>query len=251
MSTQHTPTKALEWIREYCNSLRKGTDDWFDLVEIEAVCSAALSNEHARDGGWQEKVARDIAAAIADDAWADGGHYDDLSEDRKREWNAVEASAREGALRAFAMSGPNYSDEYMSVSISRDGVVTSHNAYDANFDEMVVATRKIIEALQDRYANRLKCPFAAGKELRKAADEASTSNDTPPGSEPVSRDGEIERLREAAQPFADLLAGVKSTAPRYLIELVICPEGESHPFDWRPRIQALSAALGAGGKNGK
>lgn len=56
-------------------------------------------------------------------------------------------------------------DEYMSVSIDRAGIVTSHNAYDADFDEMVTATQAIIRALQARLDNRLACPFAAGKAL--------------------------------------------------------------------------------------
>jgi hypothetical protein len=64
--------------------------------------------------------------------------------------------------------GREADDEFMSVSIDRDGNVASHNAYDANFDEMVDATRKIIAALQSRLDNRVKCPFAAGKELRNA-----------------------------------------------------------------------------------
>jgi len=116
--------------------------------------------------------AEEIAISIADEAWSDSGHFDDLSPDRQREWEAVKSSAEQGALRAFAMSSPDHADEFMSVSITRDGVVTSHNAYDADFDQMVGATQKIIEALQQRYANRLKCPFASGKELRKAAEEA-------------------------------------------------------------------------------
>jgi hypothetical protein len=35
---------ALTWIREFCRSKREGTDDWFDLVEIEARCSDALAS---------------------------------------------------------------------------------------------------------------------------------------------------------------------------------------------------------------
>ena len=50
-------------------------------------------------------------------------------------------------------------------------------------------------------------------------------------------------LREAAQPFADLLAGSKATAPEYTIDLLICPEGSSNPYDWRGKINALRSAL--------
>lgn len=77
---------------------------------------------------------------------------------------------RDEALAKPTPAAPAQSEvegaEYMSVTIDRDGHVTAHNAYDANFDEMVDATRKIIAALQERLARRLKCPFAAGKELR-------------------------------------------------------------------------------------
>lgn len=52
-----------------------------------------------------------------------------------------------------------------------------------------------------------------------------------------------KRLREAAQPFLDLLAGVKPTAPLYEIPLPIYPEGSGHPYDWRARIIALRDAL--------
>lgn len=57
-------------------------------------------------------------------------------------------------------------EEYMTVTLSREGVVTSHNAFDADFDEMVTATKTIIDTLQQRLDNRLKCPFSAGKALR-------------------------------------------------------------------------------------
>ena len=75
------------------------------------------------------------------------------------------AAALPPAPGATAQDGAE-ADEYMSVTIDRDGNVTSHNAYDAKFDEMVDATRKIIAALQERLDRRIKCPFAAGKELR-------------------------------------------------------------------------------------
>ena len=35
---------ALGKIRDRCQQLRNGADDWFELVEIQAVCSAALSH---------------------------------------------------------------------------------------------------------------------------------------------------------------------------------------------------------------
>lgn len=87
-----------------------------------------------------------------------------------RFWIAYEMWLAEFCDREAA---PQHSDEFMSVSITRDGVVTSHNAYDANFDEMVEATQKIIAALTERYNNRLKCPFAAGKALREGWTDAS------------------------------------------------------------------------------
>lgn len=35
--------EALEWIKRRCDKLRKGTDDWFDLVDIGSVASGALN----------------------------------------------------------------------------------------------------------------------------------------------------------------------------------------------------------------
>lgn len=41
--------EALGWIHDYAIKLRKGTDDWFDLVEIEAVASQALAQQDKPD----------------------------------------------------------------------------------------------------------------------------------------------------------------------------------------------------------
>jgi hypothetical protein len=40
--SHHRLVKALEAIRDRAIKLRKGTDDWFELVEIEAAATAAL-----------------------------------------------------------------------------------------------------------------------------------------------------------------------------------------------------------------
>ena len=37
--------EALERIKDHAIKLRKGTDDWFELVEIEAWANAALTKE--------------------------------------------------------------------------------------------------------------------------------------------------------------------------------------------------------------
>lgn len=36
-------TKALRWIADFCRTKRLGTDDWFDLTEIEITAREALS----------------------------------------------------------------------------------------------------------------------------------------------------------------------------------------------------------------
>lgn len=36
--------EALQWIRDHAIKLRKGTDDWFELVEIEAMATQALKD---------------------------------------------------------------------------------------------------------------------------------------------------------------------------------------------------------------
>jgi hypothetical protein len=75
----------------------------------------------------------------------------------------------EAGARGLPASQPVETDEYMSVSLSRDGVVTSHNAFDADFDEMVVATETIVRELQRRLSDRKFCPYSHGAELRKTA----------------------------------------------------------------------------------
>ncbi len=70
-------------------------------------------------------------------------------------------------LAALKAAEGEHSNEYMSVSVTKDGVVTSHNAFNATFDDMVEATRTIIDTLQVRLDNRVNCPFAAGTSLRE------------------------------------------------------------------------------------
>jgi hypothetical protein len=60
-------------------------------------------------------------------------------------------------------------EEYMTVTLSRDGLVQSHNAYDADFDEMVRATETIIRVLSERLSNRKFCPYSHGSKLKNAA----------------------------------------------------------------------------------
>jgi hypothetical protein len=65
-------------------------------------------------------------------------------------------------------------DEYMTVTLSRDGTVTSHNAYEADFDEMVRATQTIVDALTKRLSDRRYCPYSHGSVLRDASPKPTT-----------------------------------------------------------------------------
>lgn len=56
--------------------------------------------------------------------------------------------------------------ELMSVTLAEDGTVTSHNAYDADYDKMVQATQHIITELQRRLSDRKFCPYSHGGALR-------------------------------------------------------------------------------------
>ena len=111
----------------------------------------------------------------------------------------LEALVAPLAHRAGSVSREDHADEYMSVSISRDGVITSHNAFDANFDEMVQATRSIIEQLQTRLDNYLKCPFASGKALR---DEPTSPDARREAIEEVSR---VAGMEDAARIVDEVL----------------------------------------------
>ena len=64
-------------------------------------------------------------------------------------------------------------DEYMTVTLSRDGTVTSHNAFDADFDEMVRATQTIVDALTKRLSDRRYCPYSHGSVLREGEPQSS------------------------------------------------------------------------------
>jgi hypothetical protein len=109
-----------------------------------------------------------------------------------------------------------YAEEYMSVSISRDGHVESHNAFGASFPEMVAATRNIIAVLQQRLDNRALCPFASGKELltapvpqdwkarAEAAEAKLASSDL--------RSGDVEGLVEALRPLVPIPEVIEAVA---------------------------------------
>lgn len=61
-------------------------------------------------------------------------------------------------------------EEYVTVTLSKDGTVTTSNAFDADFDEMVRATERIIKALTERLSNRKFCPYSHGAALKHALD---------------------------------------------------------------------------------
>jgi hypothetical protein len=61
------------------------------------------------------------------------------------------------------------SEEYVTVTLSKDGIVMTHNAFEADFDEMVRATQTIVDALQKRLSDRKFCPYSHGAEMRKSA----------------------------------------------------------------------------------
>lgn len=50
--------------------------------------------------------------------------------------------------------------EYLTITLTREGVVTAHHAFDADFDEMVQGTQAIVTALQERLAGKANCPFS-------------------------------------------------------------------------------------------
>lgn len=60
-------------------------------------------------------------------------------------------------------------EEYMTVTLSKDGKVTFHSAYDADFDEMVVASQTIVGVLQKRISDRRFCPYSHGAKLRSGS----------------------------------------------------------------------------------
>jgi len=100
------------------------------------------------------------------------------------------------ALQAAQHRQPEAADEYMSVSITRDGIVTSHNAYDADFDEMVAATEKIVSELQKRLSDRKYCPYSHGG-ARKHDNAAQ------------HRQEDVAGMREALEPFDPVKFGIK------------------------------------------
>lgn len=61
-------------------------------------------------------------------------------------------------------------EEYVTVTLSRDGTVTTHNAFDADFDEMVRATQRIVDVLTIRLSNRKFCPYSHGAALKNSED---------------------------------------------------------------------------------
>lgn len=52
---------------------------------------------------------------------------------------------------------------------------------------------------------------------------------------------EVVRLKEALRPFGDLIAGVERTTPRYFIQLLICPDGDNGPGNWRVKFETAAA----------
>lgn len=106
---------------------------------------------------------RELVAKIIDpEAWVNPDKSDaayDRTPYRER------SLAKADAILALTTGTP-VDDEVMSVTLSKDGTVTSHNAYDADFDEMVRATETIISELQTRLSNRKFCPYSHGGALR-------------------------------------------------------------------------------------
>jgi hypothetical protein len=142
----------------------------FDTVEaFVASLPARLSTPTRTEAQGDVAAIREAAARLAEEAaerdWIDNG--------------AAQSGAAEGlaaAIRALSLPIPEASplDEWMSVSVTRDGVVTSHNAFDADFDDMVRATQTIITELTKRLENRKYCPYSHGAALRTASPSVTT-----------------------------------------------------------------------------
>lgn len=132
------------------------------------------SNQYAADLAWNMRSApvgssEDLRAALAMAkshiehmaAWivsrSAGYSFESLGEDMPAIYAALAAKA------------PNVEEEYVTVSLSRDGIVTTHNAFDADFDEMVRATETIVKSLTQRLSDRKFCPYSHGAALKTGA----------------------------------------------------------------------------------
>lgn len=119
-------------------------------------------------------------------------------------------------------------EEYMTVTLSKDGTVTSHHAFDADWDEMVKATETIVAALQERLVGKGYCPFAR-------------IDATPPS----SVDATIERIRDVLDTerykIAIALQGIKRAIDgrRWLSE----PGRGSYTYDDERYQTEFGAAL--------
>jgi hypothetical protein len=165
-----------------------------------------------RRARWQSDDECDHDGACEECATEMHEHFETAaSKERRRELRGLAARIRN--LPCVPPAHAPDPDEYMSVTLSRDGTVQSHNAFEANFDEMVEATRTIITALQDRLYNRLKCPFASGKALRE---------DTPQSVKP-------DAVRESRNPCSGIFdhkwldpicvaSGCQSLAGRHMMD---------------------------------
>ncbi len=141
------------------------------ITDVAAILRAFPANPGEVDGRITEKGSRvlDGCADILIEALTQAQPATQLVDVSVSPKHIVEKSvSNEPITKALAAgsSGVDEEEEYMTVTLSREGVVTSHNAFDASFDEMVTATDLIIRTLQTRLANRLLCPFSSGKALR-------------------------------------------------------------------------------------
>jgi hypothetical protein len=183
-----------------------------DQVTDALIDFAALS-PFAAAGDWAMAPRDDLSREVADSAlpgeMIEAGvvALEQVDEDHRNyvpgetaDWDyGMVAVAVYRAMLAAAPPAPA-EDEYMTVTLSRDGAVTSHNAYDADFDEMVAATEKIIDELQKRLSNRKYCPFSHGAVRRNDA--------SPPA--PVGEDALREARRICAQARPDYADGFLS-----------------------------------------
>lgn len=106
---------------------------------------------------------------FGDGEWIDGVRFGRLDDDPYVQFifcHRLDSIAR---LSSTPIPGATEQEEYMTVTLSKDGVVRSHNAFDADFDDMVRATQTIVTTLQARLSNRKYCPYSHGGDLKIGA----------------------------------------------------------------------------------